>query len=277
MLTDRPGGAEEIQPTYKNIMNRLERFLDDQRDGSRYFFYYAGHAARLPPKGNAGEGRREECILPSDSKQLSGDSEHPDENYYENGISDGVLKEHLVNHLSPKSYLVAIVDSCHSGTLLDLPHFRCNRVYTMKSLFRRAVRRIIEAYRRRGDRLFSLVASLAPMMSIHRQDKSAKQICGGYCPRTAWSHNVICISSCKDDQRAYEAGDSSSMTNFIIKLLEKEPRPTLKRFMRQTTAKFRALSKKLRKQWDGPEDFGPIAAPQVSSPEPLNMNALLII
>jgi len=60
-------------------------------------------------------------------------------------------------------------------------------------------------------------------------------------------------------------------------LSEKEPRPTLKRFMRETTASFRALTKKLRKQWKGLEDFGPIAAPQVSSPKPLNMNELLII
>jgi len=129
------------------------------------------------------------------------------------------LKEYLVNHLSPRSYLVAIVDSCHSGTLLDLPHFRCNRVYAMSSLWRRAVRRVIESYRRRGDRLFSVMTSLAPAMSIHRNDMTVKEVCGGYCPRSQWSHNVICISSCKNNQRAYEAGDGSSMTNFIIKLL----------------------------------------------------------
>ena len=29
-------------------------------------------------------------ILPSDAKQLHGDSGHPNENYYENGIPDGV-------------------------------------------------------------------------------------------------------------------------------------------------------------------------------------------
>lgn len=277
MLTDRPGGTEDIQPTYGNIMNGLERFFDNQRDGSRYFFYYAGHAARLRSKRTDREDRSEECILPSDSKRLEGDGEHPTETYYENGIPDSVLKEYLVNHLSPKSYLVAIVDSCHSGTLLDLPHFRCNRVYAMSSLWRRAVRRVLESYRRRGDRLFTVVTSLAPAISSHRADVSVKPVCGGYCPRSEWSHNIICISSCKHDQKAYEGGDGSSMTNFVINLLEKEPRPTLKRFMRVTTANFQALTKKLKKQWKGPEDFGSIAAPQVSSPEPLNMNRFLII
>jgi len=108
MLTDRSGGAEEIQPTYKNIMNGLERFFDNQRDGTRYFFYYAGHAARLPTRASDGEDRREECILPSDSKRLDGNGEHPNETYYTNGISDGVCSDIMTIKIIHISYHLRI-------------------------------------------------------------------------------------------------------------------------------------------------------------------------
>jgi len=257
-------------------MDKVERFLDDQIDGTSYFFYYAGHTAQQPCEEDDEEDEKSECILPCDSKPLNVEGGDSSKQYYENCILDRDLKKHLVDRLSSKSRLVAIMDSCHSGTLLNLPHHRCNRVYAMSALWRRALRRVLEPYHRRGDRLFSLVSLLVPSLDELGPVRE-KLVCHGLCPRTEWSHNVICISACKDNQQAFEAGDGRSLTHFIIQLLEKEPRPTLKRFMRQTTAEFRALSKKLKKQWKGPGEFGPIAAPQVSSPQPLDMNKRLIV
>ncbi|EIM89372.1 uncharacterized protein STEHIDRAFT_167179 [Stereum hirsutum FP-91666 SS1] len=41
-------------------------------------------------------------------------------------IVDDDLRKHLVDPLPTGSRLTAIFDSCHSGTMLDLPHYRCN-------------------------------------------------------------------------------------------------------------------------------------------------------
>lgn len=41
-------------------------------------------------------------------------------------ILDDDLRKYLVDPLPSRSRLTAIFDSCHSGTLLDLPHYHCN-------------------------------------------------------------------------------------------------------------------------------------------------------
>lgn len=44
-------------------------------------------------------------------------------------IRDNELRQRLVDPLPIGANLVAIFDSCHSASLLDLDHFRCNRVF----------------------------------------------------------------------------------------------------------------------------------------------------
>ena len=44
-------------------------------------------------------------------------------------IIDNVLRQRLVDPLPVGSFLTAVFDSCHSGTMLDLDHYLCNRIY----------------------------------------------------------------------------------------------------------------------------------------------------
>ncbi|PCH35032.1 hypothetical protein WOLCODRAFT_139697 [Wolfiporia cocos MD-104 SS10] len=44
-------------------------------------------------------------------------------------IVDNDLRKLLVDPLPVGAYLTAVLDSCHSGTLLDLKHYRCNTIY----------------------------------------------------------------------------------------------------------------------------------------------------
>jgi len=265
VLMDGPGVAADMQPTHDNIVRELQSFLSNQRRGDRYFFYYAGHSEQLDSNDPDEEDGKDEYIVPSDAIGPGG------ETLFDKAIIDDVLKLHLVTPLSSESRLVAILDSCHSATLLDLSHFRCNGVCAMSSLWRRCIRRVLESSRRRGEAFVSVVSAIATQSSIRRRTATAK--CSGYCSRSAWSHNVICISACKDNQKSYEARDGTSMSTFIVDFLGKEPCPTLKTFMRRTTSEFQALSKQIKKEVEhNGFDFGQIAAPQMSSPLPLNMN-----
>ncbi|KAJ7814600.1 hypothetical protein B0H14DRAFT_1417398 [Mycena olivaceomarginata] len=57
----------------------------------------------------------DECLIPSDGEDMK--------------ITDNELRDRLVRPLPSGSHLVAVLDTSHAGSLLDLKHFRCNRVY----------------------------------------------------------------------------------------------------------------------------------------------------
>ncbi|KAF8206944.1 hypothetical protein K438DRAFT_1815410 [Mycena galopus ATCC 62051] len=74
-----------------------------------------GHTTQVENRSNSEEDGMDECLVPVDGE--------------EHKIVDNELRRHLVEALPPGSSLVAVFDSCHSASLLDLAHFRCNRVY----------------------------------------------------------------------------------------------------------------------------------------------------
>jgi len=260
VLTDRPDTSEDMQPTYANIIRELKCFVKDESRNNDYFFYYAGHSSQQASKDNKEEDKMDEFIMASDVyKNQQGGTP------YGNCILDDDLKEYLVAPLLPENHFVAIFDSCHSGTLLDLHHYRCNRVYAATSFYRRSMRWILEFSRRRRQHLYSLLPSTP---SCH--SSATKVHCDGLCTRTKWRHNIMCISACRDYQETYEDVDGRSMTTLIIELLKKEPRPTLKKLMRETTSAFHTLMKEMRKRH--PDHVsGPLPEPEISSPIPLDM------
>jgi hypothetical protein len=216
----------------------------------------------------------DEMIIPVDGKDLI----------------DNKLKAHLVDPLPVGSSLVAILDTCHSGSLLDLKHHRCNRVFTprISKGYRRTDIRW-NANARRGammitteqtwwhhdhdgvsfcetdsrirttsidnvgpfqpsrkripleTRSWPLKPDLIPPVSsiffpMDRCDSPTPVWeCEGDCnniytPTTDAAH-VICVSACKDAQRAWEGPDGASITMELIKILRGNPHPSLKDLM----------------------------------------------
>ncbi|KAF9269911.1 hypothetical protein L218DRAFT_1071422 [Marasmius fiardii PR-910] len=125
--------SKQKQPTHDNMIEEMQNLVKGATAGDRFFFHYSGHATQVHNKEEDG---MDECnglsvifyaltgsdtgIVPSD---CNGSPEDP------KLIKDDVLKKILVDSLPTGSHLVAIFDSCHSASLLDLKHFRCNRVY----------------------------------------------------------------------------------------------------------------------------------------------------
>ncbi|KAG5726240.1 hypothetical protein E4T56_gene20519 [Termitomyces sp. T112] len=161
ILTDKEGTPETHYPSKENILKYLRTFYDDQQPGDHYLFYFAGHSFQHETDDQKEEDRMDEFILPSvnaDSETFRKLNEASEKGRSfceitrqsndfidkEAGIIDDVLEEYLVKRLDCMSNLTAIFDTCHSNTLLDLPHYRCNRVYNWKSRLRRVVRRCSE-------------------------------------------------------------------------------------------------------------------------------------
>ncbi|KAF7351287.1 Mitochondrial chaperone BCS1 [Mycena sanguinolenta] len=104
-----------VQPTRMNILRAIDDLVRGARKGDRFFFHYCGHTMQVENRSNSEEDGMDECLVPVDGEA--------------NKIVDNELRRHLVSPLPVGSSLVAVFDSCHSASLLDLAHFRCNRVY----------------------------------------------------------------------------------------------------------------------------------------------------
>jgi len=88
---------------------------------------------------------------------------------------------------------------------------------------------------------------------------------------------VLCISACKDSQQAYEWEAGTSVTSYIVNLLENERNPSLKRLMRIVSAEVQALNRRMEREFpdhnqQSERKFGQIANPQLSSLNPLYMD-----
>jgi hypothetical protein len=98
-----------FQPTYLNIQNACRWLTGDARAGDSLFFSFSGHGSQLPdPLGEEADGM-DETILPVDHKRAG-------------QIRDTQLNQWLVAPLPAGATLHVVVDSCHSGTVLDLPY-----------------------------------------------------------------------------------------------------------------------------------------------------------
>ncbi|KAH9968497.1 caspase domain-containing protein [Lactifluus volemus] len=113
VLKDDPDFPEHSQPTRANIIRELKKLVSGAASGDRFTFFYSGHSGQRPAVNDQEEeDGLDEMIIPSD----------------EQPIIDDELKAMLVP-IPVGCNLLAILDTCHSGTLLDLPHYHCNSVY----------------------------------------------------------------------------------------------------------------------------------------------------
>jgi len=247
-----------LAPTRANILREIQNLVKDAKSGDRFVFHFSGHSTQLTNKTGTEEDGLDEAILVSDGDYMI----------------DNLLKEYLVDPLPVGSTLVAIFDTCHSGSLLDLPHYRCNRVYVPWLSKVESSMRIYERHRISTDRIASRqsslnilpptkkqptlisVKSLSSHMSSIREEQSSAQWasspimrcsspppaleCDGFqlCDNfSAEVPHVIALGACKDGQNAWEDQNGHSMTAVLVELLEQDPHPCLNSLMKAISHK----------------------------------------
>lgn len=227
VMTDAKTTPQDLRPTHANIMREIERLGKSQCDN--VLFLYTGHADQRPqpkqpplsPTSSARlaveEDGLDQFIIPVDAVKGPGVI---DENLI---VLDDTLHDCLIPPLSSNATLLAIFDTCHSATLLDLKHHRCNRIRTMASLFRRAVRRVlIEPFSKpRGK-------DADTGNSTKTEPFLVSQICDGLCPRDQTNNSPIAvsISACKDREQVYEGG--TSLVQTTVELLRSNSSASLR-------------------------------------------------
>jgi len=102
MLTDNVS----IKPTRANILNEFTNLLANSKAGDVLFFSYSGHGSQIKDTNNNETTGNDQMIIPSDFKY----------------IVDDDLKQIIQNNLNKDATLIALFDSCYSGSVLDLKY-----------------------------------------------------------------------------------------------------------------------------------------------------------
>ncbi|KAG2234528.1 hypothetical protein INT48_007341 [Thamnidium elegans] len=208
---------DKFKPTRANILAGMKWLVNDAQPDDSFFFHYSGHGGRVHDIHSDEDDSYDETIYPLDFEHFDGDSGQ---------IKDDDMHDIMVRPLPPKCRLTAIFDSCHSGTVLDLPYvYSTKGEIKEKSLFKHASQGIFSAgiAYARGDR----DGALSSIMSLGKQFFESRNIADEVRRKNTSHADVIMFSGCKDDQTsadAQEAGKATgAMSYAFITTLRKNP------------------------------------------------------
>lgn len=103
---------KHLWPTRDNILEQITKMVANASANDRFFFYYSGHGSQVTCQHHTETDGKDEVIYA----------------YTGRYIIDNKLRKALVEPLPRGSKLFALWDSCHSETILDLDHYKCNKL-----------------------------------------------------------------------------------------------------------------------------------------------------
>lgn len=96
----------EKKPDHNNILTEFKNLLINSQAGDVLLFFYSGHGSYILDKNNNEKTGKDQMIVPCDL----------------NGIIDDELKNIIQTNLKKDVTLIALFDSCFSGSVLDLKY-----------------------------------------------------------------------------------------------------------------------------------------------------------
>lgn len=107
-----------LQPTKDNILRAMQWLVADAQPNDALFLHYSGHGGQTEDLDGDEEDGFDEVIYPVDFKSAG-------------HIVDDQIHDIVVKPLQPGVRLTAIFDSCHSGSVMDLPY-----IYSTKGILK---------------------------------------------------------------------------------------------------------------------------------------------
>ena len=102
MVTD----LTTVKPTKSTILNKFKYLLANARAGDMLFFYFSGHGSYMRDRTGDETDGNDEMIISTDLQ----------------GVTDDELRQIITEHMKEDVCLIAMFDSCHSGTMMDLKY-----------------------------------------------------------------------------------------------------------------------------------------------------------
>ncbi|KAJ1923656.1 hypothetical protein IWQ60_005742 [Tieghemiomyces parasiticus] len=255
-LTDDQS-EQKFLPTYANIQAGCAWLVKDARPGDSLFLHYSGHGGTQKDTNNDEADGFDETILPLDYKERG-------------QITDDLLNDWLVKPLPGGARLTCVFDSCHSGTVLDLPYvYNCDGTIEVKTTDNRkeAAMALLNAGLsfQRGDSM-GAINTLVQGIKVFAQgnqgseaDRITKETKGS-------TADVVMFSGCRDDQTSADANINNqatgAMSHALIEVLSNVDTITYTRLLFAV----RDILKSNYKQ-----------IPQMSTGRPMDMNTDFII
>ncbi|KAF7842983.1 metacaspase-3-like [Senna tora] len=109
VLRDDQNKNPKTIPTKANIIEAMKWLVRGCKAGDSLVFHYSGHGSRVEDNDMDEHDGFDEAICPIDFQD-------------EGKIRDDTINAILVRPLPPATKLHAIIDTCYSGTVLDLPY-----------------------------------------------------------------------------------------------------------------------------------------------------------
>ncbi|KAG6879553.1 Ca(2+)-dependent cysteine protease [Termitomyces sp. T32_za158] len=198
ILTDDQKNPRAI-PTKENIISAMQWLVRGAAPNDSLFFHYSGHGGQTKDlDGDEADGY-DEVIYPVD--------------FQRNGhIVDDLLHEIMVKPLPAGCRLTSIFDSCHSGSVLDLPYiYSTEGKIKEPNLAAEAGQGLLSAVTSyaRGDMGGVLKSAMGLMKTVTGNQDKANQ----YAKATRTSPaDVISWSGCKDSQTSADTQEQGKAT-----------------------------------------------------------------
>lgn len=246
IMTDEPHKVKDVhsgKPTRNQMFDAMHWLVRGADRGDSLFFYFSGHGGWLPDEDGDEADGIDETICPVD--------------HHENGmITDDDLYDTLVRRVPRGARLTAVMDSCHSGTGMDLPYLHD-----------------VETGDMHDDRMDGLPEKESKVKRVlQRVGLRKKKL--PRCPRPdSKGGEVLLISGCRDHESSCEdhtlAGvPTGAMTFCLVEAIEKGR----KRDWRQYTYKSLLLEMKEKLSANVMEQ-----TPQFSTAHPFNLNTPFLL
>ncbi|ORX46390.1 hypothetical protein BCR36DRAFT_102920 [Piromyces finnis] len=250
-----------MKPTYHNIIEAMKWLVEGAQPGDSLFFHYSGHGGTATDKEGDETDGFDETIIPLDFQSKG-------------QILDDEIYENLVTPLPKGCRLTAIFDSCHSGTVMDLPYtYQCDGSIEViendvrKEIFKKAVN-IVGSFIQ-GDQAM-ITSSLLGLFdgSIDFSNLSGNKTNNqAIIEKRKHDADVIQFSGCRDNQTSADAKINNQATGAMsyafITVLNENPNLTYSQLLTQIRQVMRE------------KNFKQI--PQLSTSHPMNMNEEFIM
>lgn len=215
ILTDDQQNSRAI-PTRENIIRGMKWLVNGAQTNDSLFLHYSGHGGQTEDTNGDEDDGNDEVIYPVDYEKTS-------------HITDDEIHELVVRPLQTGVRLTALFDSCHSGTVLDLPY-----VYSTKGVLKEP-----NLLKEAGSGLLTAVTSYANgdvSGALSSVTGLFKRVAGNSNEDAAYEKtkktktapcDAILISGCKDSQTsadAFENGKATgAMSHAFIEVMGSQP------------------------------------------------------